>query len=303
MSRCRRVAARRSPAACLIALVLLAGCRQTPKEPPKRYPLQGQILAVNSDRRELTISHGDIPNFMPAMTMIYPVADAKLLDGRTPGETVTAVLEVDSNNMPRLVEIAHVGSAPLTDNPNKSAMASGILDIGDPMPDVALIDQTDKRRTLAEWKGAPMVMTFIYTRCPLPDFCPLMDQNFVTLQRRLADDTVLRGKVKLVTVTFDPDHDTPAVLAAQAARLKADPAIWTFLTGDRPTVERFAGKFGVAVMRDAPGDLEITHNLRTVIAGADGRVAKVYTGNDWTPGTVLSDLRALVTGQRPAGPR
>ena len=182
-------------------------------------------------------------------------------------------------------------------------MASGILAVGEPVPDVALIDQTDKRRTLAEWKGAPMVMTFTYTRCPLPEFCPLMDQNFVTLQRRLADDTVLRGRVKLVTVSFDPEHDTPAVLAAHAARLKADPNVWTFLTGDKTTIERFAGKFGVAVMRDDPADPLITHNLRTILAGADGRIAKIYGGNDWTPGTLLADLRGLATDSATPTPR
>jgi protein SCO1/2 len=287
----------------LLFAAFAGACRESLKEAPKRYPLTGQILAVNTDKRELTINHGDIPNFMPAMTMIYPVADAKLMDGRTPGETVSAILEVDSNNMPRLVEIKHVGTAPLTESANKSGMASGILGVGEPVPDVALIDQTDKRRTLAEWKGAPMVMTFTYTRCPLPEFCPLMDQNFVTLQRRLGDDTVLRGRVKLVTVSFDPEHDTPAVLAAHAARLKADPSVWTFLTGDKTTIERFAGKFGVAVMRDNPADPLITHNLRTVLAGADGRIAKIYGGNDWTPGALLADLRGLVTTSGTSTPR
>jgi protein SCO1/2 len=281
-------------AAIVVAGWSLTGCRQAPKEPPKRYQLQGQILAINTDKRELTISHGDIPNFMPAMVMIYPVANAQMLEGRTPGETVTAVLEVE-NNLPRLVEITHTGTAPLSDGANKAGMTAGILDAGDPVPDVALIDQTDRRRSFSEWKGTPVVLTFTYTRCPLPDFCPLMDQNFVTLQRRLADDTALRGHVKLVTISFDPDHDTPAVLTAHAAKLKADPNVWTFLTGDRTTIERFAGRFGVAVMHDDPADPLVTHNLRTVIVGADGRVVKVFSGNDWTPGTVLADLRALLT--------
>ncbi len=282
-------------AAVVLSLVALAACHGAPKEAARRYQLQGQIVAVNADKRELTINHGDIPNFMPAMTMIYPVASAELMDGRAPGETITATLEVDSNNLPRLVAIAHTGTAPTTGNANKAAMAEGILDVGDAVPDVALIDQADRRRSIDEWHGTPWALTFIYTHCPLPDFCPLMDQNFLTLQRRLADDTILKGHVKLVSVTFDPERDTPKVLAAHAARLKADPAVWTFLTGDRVTIERFAGRFGVAIMRDAPGDPQITHNLRTIIIGADGKIAKVYTGNEWTPGTALADLRTLVS--------
>jgi cytochrome oxidase Cu insertion factor (SCO1/SenC/PrrC family) len=121
-----------------------------------------------------------------------------------------------------------------------------------------------------------------------------MDQNFATLQRRLADDTNLRGRVKLVTVSFDPEHDTPEVLAAHAARLKADPTIWTFLTGDRVTIDRFAAKFGVSVIREPQDAAQLTHNLRTFLIGADGRIVKNYSGNDWTPGTVLADLRQIV---------
>src|SRR6478672_416202 len=165
-------------AACFVLTSLLfTACHQAPKETAKRYQLQGQILAVNTDKRELTISHGDIPNFMPAMTMIYPVANPKLLEGRTPGETISAVLEVE-NNLPRLVDITHTGTAPLSNGANKAGMAAGVLDVGDAVPDVALIDQTDRRRSFSEWKGTPVVLTFTYTRCPLPDFCPLMDQNF-----------------------------------------------------------------------------------------------------------------------------
>ena len=289
---------RRTPRAlaAVFTILLIAGAAGCRKEPPKRYPLQGQILAIDTAKAELTIKHGDIPNLMPAMTMSYPVSSPKLLDGRTPGELISAVLEVD-NSVGRIVEVIHTGNAPVP-NPNQAGMASGVLDIGDEVPDTAFIDQNDKRRTISEWKGTTTVVTFIYTRCPLPNFCPLMDQNFATLQRRLADDTILRGRIKLITITFDPEHDTPEVLADHAKKLKADPAIWTFLTGDTATVERFAGKFGISVMREAQTPAEIVHNLRTFVLGPDGRVARIYTGNDWTPGTVLSDLRGVVGGSK-----
>lgn len=277
----------------IILAALLAAGACSHKDAPKRYPLQGQILGVNPAKQEITIKHGDIPGFMPAMTMIYFAGTPDVMKGREPGEMVTAVLEV-KDSFGKLVEITHVGSAPLPADSNEVAMASGVLDMGDPVPDAALIDQANHRRSLSEWTGTPAVLTFIYTRCPLPDFCPLTNQNVATLQRRLADETVLHGRVKLITVTIDPAHDTPAVLAALAAKLKADLAVWTFLTGDVVTVERFAGKFGVAIIRDPNDASQITHNLRTTIIGADGRVAKIYSGNDWTPGAVLTDLRGLV---------
>jgi protein SCO1/2 len=266
------------------------------KDAPKRYPLHGQILVVDAAKQELTISHGDIPNFMPAMTMVYSVASPALMQGREPGETITAVLEV-SNSVGRIVEVAHIGQEPLPAT-NQASLAGGVLGVGDRVPDTAFIDQTDRRRSVSEWNGTVTVLTFTYTHCPLPNFCPLMDQNFATLQRRLADDTILRGRVKLISVTFDPARDTPAVLAAHAAKLKADPNVWTFLTGDVATAERFAGAFGVGVIRDPQDGAQIQHNLRTAMIGADGRVLKLYPGNDWTPGAIISDLRAAVAAKQ-----
>jgi protein SCO1/2 len=290
-SRVLRILRRPEELVLLGLLAVAAACQ--PAEPPKRYPLQGQVLAVDEARAQLTIKHEDIPNLMPGMTMSFPVATPALMQGRTPGELITGVLEVDAHGG-RLVEIVHVGSAPLPADPNEAGMASGVLGVGDEVPDAALVDHTNARRSLSEWRGTPHVVTFTYTRCPLPNFCPLMDQNLATLQRRLADETSLRGRVKLVTITFDPEHDTPEVLAAHAERLRADPAIWTFLTGDPLTVERLAGRFGIRVLRDPQDASQITHNLRTLLVGADGRIVETYSGSDWTPEEVLSDLREIV---------
>jgi len=272
-------------------LLLTAAAACSRPEPPRRYELTGQILAVDAARQQITIKHDDIPNFMPGMTMNFPVTPASLLEGRTPGELVAATLEVQDATG-RIVAIRHTGSAPLPAG-NEALLAANILDVGAEVPDVALIDQSDRRRSLAEWRGTWTLITFTYTRCPLPTFCPLMDQNFATLQGAVAKDAALRGRVKLVTISFDPEHDTPAVLAAQTKRLSADPEVWTWLTGDRVTVDRLAARFGVGVIRDAD-PAQITHSLRTTLVGPDGRIARVYSGNDWTPGTVLADLRASV---------
>jgi protein SCO1 len=282
----------RAVCTCLLFLAVAGAACRTPST-AKRYPITGQILSVDTHRNELMIKHGDIPNLMPAMTMAYPVATPALMQGRTPGELISGVLEVD-DAAGRIVEITHVGSGPPPATANEAGMASGVLAAGDEVPDAAFVDETDRRRSFSDWKGSAVVLTFIYTRCPLPNFCPLMDQNFATLQRRLADDTILKGRVHLITVTFDPEHDTPAVLAAHAKKLKADPAVWTFLTGDRATVERFAGRFGIGVLRDPQTPADITHNLRTALIDPQGRLTKIYSGNDWTPGTLLTDLRDLV---------
>jgi protein SCO1/2 len=278
-----------SVALAALALVVSA-CERRP--PPKQYKLTGQVLAVNAEYNAITVKHDDIPDYMPAMTMTYSVATKTLLEGRKPGELITGTLEVGDGG-PKIVAIAHVGEAPLPPE-NEVGMASGLLEVGEIVPDVALIDQHDQRKSFNDWRGSFTLVTFIYTRCPLPNFCPLMDQNFAALQRAIAKDPALSGRVKLLSISFDPEFDTPAVLSAHAARLKADPAVWTFATADRVTIDRIAGKFGVNVVRTPADPAQITHTLRTTLIDRDGRIVKFYTGNDWTPGAVLADLREAV---------
>lgn len=277
----------------LLIVALLAGTACSAPEPAREYPISGQILAVHSGRGEVTIRHDDIEGLMPAMTMTFPVAEAALIEGREPGDLVSGTLEV-SESLGRIVALEKTGTAPLPDTSNSVLMAAELLAVGDAVPDAALIDQTDTRRSLSEWFGAPTLVTFIYTRCPLPNFCPLMDRNFALIQDRIAADPTLAGRVRLISVTLDPDYDTPAVLSEHASTLGADPAVWTFLTGDRVTIDRVAARFGVGVMRDDGPEGPVTHNLRTALIDSDGKLAKVYSGNEWTPDQVVEDLNAAV---------
>jgi protein SCO1/2 len=280
------VAAARSWLLAVVAASGLVACSRP--EPARQYVLQGQVLGVHPERQQVTIKHADIVNFMPGMTMSFDVARPALLEGLAPGDLVTATLEVTAS-LGRLTAITETGTAPL---PDPATLQSPPLDVGEAIPDAAFVDQQDRRRSLAEWRGHPTLITFIYTRCPLPTYCPLMNQNFATIARNAAEDPSLAGKVRLISISFDPEHDTPAVLAAHAAKFKADPAVWTFLTGDRVTVDRIASRFGVGTMRGSNPADEITHNLRTFLVAADGRIAQIYTGTDWTTARVLADLRA-----------
>ena len=279
--------------AVLVVALLLPACART--EPARQYPLKGQILAVDVPNNRLTVAHEDIPGFMPAMTMTYGVSPTVTGPALAPGDLIDATLEI-REAQGTLTAITKTGSAPVRQGANQTAMATGLLEAGHLVPDAALVDQDDRRRSLAEWTGALTLITFTYTSCPQPTFCPLMDQNFATIQRAVAEDPLLKGRVKLVSISFDPAHDTPAVLKKHAAARGADPAVWTFLTGDMATIDRLAGRFGVSVIRpDAPG--EIAHSLRTTLVGMDGRVRKTYGGSDWTPSTVLADLRAAATAK------
>lgn len=262
----------------------------------KRYAISGQILVVNAAKQSLSIKHGDIVGYMPAMTMTFPVARPDLMTGREAGELIAGTLEVDDTSG-KIVEITHTGSAPLPDRASPS-LATEMLDVGAMAPDAAFIDQDDKRRAFSDWLGTPVLLTFIYTRCPLPNFCPLMDKNFAAIQRQATADAALRGKIKLVSVSFDPEHDTAAVLKAHAKTLGANPDVWSFLSGDKVTTDRFAAKFGVGIVREGNAPDQIVHNLRTALIGADGKIAKIYGGSEWTVSTVMDDLRAAAAAAK-----
>ena len=278
---------------CLAAILVVSACTTSDE---RTFTLQGQVLSLEPARKLLTIKHEEIKGFMPAMTMPYEVRDAKLLDGLKAGDLINATLVVVSNGA-YLSTITRVGEAPLekppAEAPNPSA-SSGfeLLKPGDAVPDSAFVDQDNRKRKFSDFKGSPVVMTFIYTKCPLPTFCPLMDRHFATLQTALRSNATL-GPVRLVTISFDPVTDTPAVLKAHAKQLNADLARWTFLTGDRDEIDRFAARFGVSISRAMNDARDITHNLRTAIVDGDGRILKVYTGNDWSPKQVLADLETL----------
>jgi protein SCO1 len=278
-----------------LAAALLSACAQKPDE--RQYPLHGQVLSVEPARQLVTIKHDDIKGFMPAMTMPYNVKDLNVLEGIAPGDVVDATLVVFSNGA-HLTTLKKVGTAPLDPAPTEATAptaSSGfeLLKTGEAVPDTSFLDQNGKHRRFADFKGSTVVMTFIYTKCPLPTFCPMMDRHFATIQKSLKTDPAL-AKVHLVTVSFDPLTDTPAVLKAHAKTLDADLNRWTFLTGDRDEIDKFGARFGVSVSRALNDPRDITHNLRTVIISPDGKLEKVYTGNEWTPAQILGDLKAVV---------
>ncbi len=268
-----------------LCLALGVACNKAPEQ--RSFTLQGQVLSLDPAKKFLVVKHEDIKGFMPAMTMPYEVRDAGALDGLAPGDLINGTLVVFSNGA-YLERIRKVGTA----NPSASS-GFELVKPGEAVPDGRFVDQDGRKRAFSGFKGSPVVMTFIYTRCPLPTFCPLMDRHFVTLQNTLKLDPALKT-VRLVTVSFDPATDTPAVLKRHARTLNADLTRWTFLTGDRDDVDQFASRFGVSISRALDDPLNITHNLRTAIIGADGRLVKVYTGNEWSPDQIIADLKPIV---------
>ena len=278
----------------LIGLACMYGCSSTAPG-ARQYELEGQILAIRAEDNEVLIKHGDIKGFMPGMTMPFKVRNPGLLEGKQAGDLVRASLTVADTDA-WLETLEKTGSAPLAETaviPPASFVAP--LKAGDEPPSTPLTDQNGNELTVSSLvnpEGAtagPVAVTFIYIRCPLPQFCPMLDRRFAEVQRGIKADPALASRARLLSVSFDPDADTTERLRAHAARLQADPQIWRFATAPRETIDRFAAKFGVNVIREQDGT--ITHNMRTTVIGANGRVVKVYEGGEWTAMQLLDDMR------------
>lgn len=277
-----------------VALALVAAAAAAACSRPRQYELRGQVLAVDRARRELTVKHEDIRGFMPGMTMPFRVEDAADLTEVTAGDVIRATLVIE-DDAGYLESVRVTGRAPLVEAPPRPEI--GLLQPGEAAPDVTLVDSHGTAHSMSRWRGRVLAVTFIYTRCPVPDFCPRMDRHFAEVQRAMLDDPALASAAHLLSVSFDPAHDTPAVLAAHARTVGADPRTWTLLTGDRAEIERFGARFGVSILPADAAAQEIVHNLRTAVLDREGRLVRIFNGSEWTPGELLETLRASKDGR------
>ena len=219
-----------------------------------------------------------------------------MLDNLGAGDLINAQLEV-TDNVPVITAITRTGNAP-PDLPKPAPLARSGFELikeGEEVPNQLFVDQNGNKRRLADIRGHDvMALTFMYTKCPMPTYCPMMDRNFVEVQKQIKANPTLRDKARLLSVSFDPKNDTPPVLKKHGKDLGADPAVWTFVAGDRDEVDKFAMNFGVTLIRgEAPNPDEIGHTLRTAIIDRDGKLVKTYTGNEWTPAEIVADLEKL----------
>src|SRR4030095_6423073 len=213
----------------IFGLFLAISCSGT-----KHYEMKGQVLGVNRDKMEILVKHEDIPGLMAAMTMSYKVESVNLLDTVGPGDLITTDLAV-SNGTGVITKITKTGAAKV-DTPPPAPMASGfhLVKSGDTVPNQAFVDQDGRARHLNDIRGGrAMALTFMYTKCPMPTYCPMMDRQVAAAQTALKTKPDLGDKVRRLSVSFDPKNDTPPVLKAHAKSLGADPSVWTFVTGDR----------------------------------------------------------------------
>jgi protein SCO1 len=273
----------------VICAGLAAGCQSAQE---KHYPIQGEVISADPAKKLLTVKHGDIPGLMPAMTMSYQVAEPKQIESLQPGDKITADLVV-SESKGRLEKIVLVSKG---DGKSSPGTTQRIPEKGDTVPDFALVNQDGKTIHFSNYRGKVLLVTFIYTRCPLPDFCPRMNENFRAVQKLLQDTPGATERAEFLSISFDPEHDTPAVLKHYASLYKKSAPgsksfDWQFAAPSVKDLPELAQFFGLVYR---PEQAQIVHSLSTTVIGPDGRVEKWYSDNEWTPADAAQAMAAVI---------
>lgn len=286
-------------AACLLAALVIgfgaatAGCKKKPPEASasaKRYDLKGKVVSASLSDHKVTIEHQEISGYMQAMTMPFSLFDDWVYSELKPGTQIEATLVVDGSKSwlenPVITEVVDPALAA------KSTETGIEPSPGAAVPEFSLINQDGRKVSLKEYHGSLLVLTFIYTRCPLPDYCPLMSENFNKIRAEVASNPALKSRVRLLSITIDPEYDKPQVLreyglryaGAEKAALFND---WQFATGSPDQIKAVAQFFGLNYW---PEKDQVIHGLRTAVITPDGKVSKVFRGNEWKPAEVMEQL-------------
>ena len=268
-------------AGILCMVMLAAGCA-------KRYPVEGVVLRSSPERNEVTISHRDIAGYMPAMVMPFKVRDPTLLQGVNPGDRIEFRLVV-SRSESYVDQLSIVSAARSDAGLLRSPASATLAAIGTVFPDFALLDQNGKLLTLSALRGQVVVVNFVYTRCPLPDYCPLLMGNFAALKERFAPQ--LGRDVTLLTITFDPKYDTQEILAHYGARYGAGAPGWYLLTGTTEQIQRVTEAFGIEYW---PDEGLITHSLQTAVIDREGRLYATLEGKGYSIQQLIDVVQAAL---------
>lgn len=288
----------------LSVFFLFAACQKAETQPAvsadaKRYSLKGKVVAVDKTKKKATIAHEDIPGFMEAMTMDFPIREDWVWEDLQPGAELRAELVVDSAAKdPYWLEKIGIVAAP---NPNAPAPPTDdrFAQIGKEIPDFTLVNQDGKRISLKDYRGKALAITFIYSRCPLPDFCIAMSKNFSDLALRLNENAELKDKIRLLSISFDPLTDTPEKLRQYGQgylgkNAKPDFTVWQLAVGSEKEVRRVADFFGLRYEVNEEDKTQFNHSLRTAVISPEGVVTRIFPGSDWTANDLFRELQATM---------
>ena len=278
---------KRSALAGVVTLfVLTAGCQSKTKQ----YSLRGQVLAKNEAANELTVKHEDIPGFKPAMTMPYKVRNSAAVHEVQPGDLIAADLITANQGKDYWLEDIRI----LDESGRKTAkpaVTRHALQVGESVPDLQLVNQDGKHFSLSDFKGKAVLVTFIYTRCPMPAFCPRLSSQFSKIHEALAKTPGDYEKTHLLTISFDPKYDTPSVLRKYGLAYLDNHAEgfshWDFASADPAEMRKIADAFGLEYFEE---DSQISHSMDIVLIAPGGIVAR-YWATEWTTAELEEALR------------
>jgi protein SCO1/2 len=282
--------------AAIIALVaccpaLLVGCSRHASGNAQRYELKGTVVSVDQRGETVTIAHQEIPGYMEAMAMPFKPKDHWVLDQAQPGNRIQATLVVDG--LRSWLEDVVI----MQDATDKGAATSSSAEPppGAAVPDFTLTNQDGKRIALHDYRGRALVVTFIYTRCPVPDYCPLLTNHFAEIINAIKNDATLYRQTHLLSISVDPEYDTPNVLREYGAKYTGESGAatfshWEFATGKADAVKQAATWFGLQYWSEED---QIVHSLRTAVIAPDGTLVKLYHDNEWKPAEIVADLQGL----------
>ena len=265
----------------------------------KRYQLKGKVISVDRTAKKAKIEHEAIEDYMDGMTMDFPIHADWIWNDLAPGSEIRAELVVDNAAKdPYFLENVGIIALPNTDQ-SPVPVDDKFAQVGQEVPDFSLINQDGKRISLKHFRGRALAITFIYAKCPLPDYCIRMSTNFSDLANQIAANTDLKDKIRLLSISFDPANDTPEKLRSYGiGYLGNDPKakfdVWQLAVGKDSEVRKIADFFGLRYEVDAQDKTKINHSLRTAVIAPDGKVMKIVAGNEWTPGQLLKELESSV---------
>lgn len=287
----------------LISALLLSACQSASTEVSdpselKRYDLKGEVLSVDKANKKASIKHEEIPGYMEPMTMDFEIRSKwDVWEDLVPGATVTGDLVVDNPNGKYWLEVKGIMAPPRADQ-KPLPVREDVATIGKEVPEFTLINQDGKSVSPDDFAGKAWAITFIYSECPLPEFCILMSKNFSDAANEIAKNDELKDKVRLLSISFDPKRDTPEKLKKYRLGYlgtdspAADSEIWQVAVGEDKKIRKIADYFGLRYEVDESDKTQFNHSLRTIVVSPEGKITKVFLGNEWTAKDLINALKS-----------
>ena len=290
----------------IISFLLFTACQKSGSQQPageaKRYDIKGKVISVDRANHRAKIDHEEIPGYMPAMEMEFPIHETWVWDDLVPGSEIRAQLVVDNTAKDPywlekigIIAVAKPGQQPPPPPDERFAQ------IGKEIPDFQLTNQDGQRISMKDFRGHPLAITFIYAQCPLPDYCIKMSTNFSDAANRIMKEPEARDIYRLLSISFDPARDTPEKLRSYGLGYlgkdaKPDFSVWQLAVGNDKEVRAVADFFGLRYEVDEKDKTQLKHSLRTAVISPDGKVTKIFPGNEWTVNDLIREMKASMAG-------